>query len=64
MVLGDAGVVVSSLVSDDQLLGKDSCVTLIGKTTQGYPSAVIDMECPFLMVLLKHCAWKIHCTIL
>ena len=37
MVLRDAGIVVSSLVSDDQLLGKDSCVTLLGKTTQRYP---------------------------
>ena len=36
-----------SLVSDDQLMGKESYVTLIDETTQKYPLAVIDVECPF-----------------
>ena len=34
-------------VSDDQLLGKESDVTLIDETTQWYPLAVIDVDCPF-----------------
>ena len=36
-----------SLVSDDQLIGKASYVTLIVETTQRYPLAVIDIDCPF-----------------
>ena len=36
-----------SLVSDDQLIGKESYVTLIDETTQRYPLAVIDIDCPF-----------------
>ena len=36
-----------SLVSDDQLIGKESYVTLIDETTQKYPLAVIDVDCPF-----------------
>ena len=36
-----------SLVSDDQLIGKESYVTLIDETTQKYPLAVIDVNCPF-----------------
>ena len=36
-----------SLVSDDQLIGKASYVTLIDETTQRYPLAVIDIDCPF-----------------
>ena len=36
-----------SLVSDDQLIGKESYVTLIDETTQRYPLAVIDVDCPF-----------------
>ena len=35
------------MVSDDQLIGKESYVTLIDETTQKYPLAVIDVECPF-----------------
>ena len=35
------------MVSDDQLIGKESYVTLIDKTTQRYPLAVIDVDCPF-----------------
>ena len=36
-----------SLVSDDQLIGKESYVTLIDETTQKYPLAVTDVDCPF-----------------
>ena len=36
-----------SLVSDNQLIGKESYVTLIDETTQRYPLAVIDINCPF-----------------
>ena len=36
-----------SLVSYDQLIGKESYVTLIDETTQRYPLAVIDVDCPF-----------------
>ena len=50
-VLRDAGctccTVKRSLVSDDQLIGKESYVTLIDETTQRYPLAVIDIDCPF-----------------
>ena len=50
-VLRDTGctccTVKRSLVSDDQLIGKESYVTLIGETTQKYPLAVIDVDCPF-----------------
>ena len=38
-----------SLVSDDQLIGKESYVTLIDETTQKYPLAVIDVDCPFFI---------------
>ena len=48
-VLRDTGctccTVKRSLVSDGQLIGKESYVTLIDETTQKYPLAVID--CPF-----------------
>ena len=40
-------VIRSSLVSEDQLLGKASDVTLINETTQRYPLALIDIDCPF-----------------
>ena len=50
-VLRDTGctccTVKRSLVSDDQLVGKESYVTLIDETTQKYPLAVIDVDCPF-----------------
>ena len=50
-VLRDTGctccTVKRSLVSDDQLIGKESYVTLIEETTQKYPLAVIDVDCPF-----------------
>ena len=40
-------VIRSSLVSKDQLLRKASDVTLINETTQRYPLALIDIDCPF-----------------
>ena len=50
-VLRDTGctccTVKRSLVSDDQLIGKESYVTLIDETAQKYPLAVIDVDCPF-----------------
>ena len=50
-VLRDTGctccTVKPSLVSDDQLIGKESYVTLIDETTQKYHLAVIDVDCPF-----------------
>ena len=50
-VLRDTGctccTVKRSLISDDQLIGKESYVTLIDETTQRYPLAVIDVDCPF-----------------
>ena len=50
-VLRDTGctccTVKHSLVSDDQLIGNESYVTLIDETTQKYPLAVIDVDCPF-----------------
>ena len=50
-VLRDTGctccTVKRSLVSNDQLIGKESYVTLIDETTQKYPLAVIDVDCPF-----------------
>ena len=39
-------VIRSNLVSEDQLLGKASDVTLINETTR-YPLALIDIDCPF-----------------
>ena len=50
-VLRDTGctccTVKRSLVSDNQLIGKESYVTLIDETTQRYPLAVIDVDCLF-----------------
>ena len=40
----------SSLVSKDQLLGNESNETLINETTQRYPLALIDINCPFFTV--------------
>ena len=42
------GTVKRSLVSDDKLIGKESYVTLIDETTQKYPLAVNDVDCPFV----------------
>ena len=39
--------VVPLNVTDDQLIGKESYVTLIDETTQRYPLAVINVDCPF-----------------
>ena len=50
-VLRDTGYtccnVKRGLVSDDQLIGKESYVTLIDETMQRYPLAVSDIDCPF-----------------
>lgn len=40
-------VVRRSLVSDDQFIGKESDVTLIDESTQRYPLAMVDIDCPF-----------------
>ena len=40
-------VIRRSLISDDQLIGKESDVTGIDETTQRYPLAVIEIDCPF-----------------
>ena len=40
-------VVRRSLVSSDQLLGKESDVTLIHESTQRYPLAMVEIDCPF-----------------
>ena len=50
-------VVQRSLVSRDQ----ESDVTLINETTQSYPLALIDMDCPFLLGKLRLYVWKIRC---
>ena len=48
IAMRDTGCVIrSSLVSEDQLLGKASDVTLINETTQRYPLTLIDIDCPF-----------------
>ena len=40
-------VVRRSLVSSDRLLGKESDVTLIDESTQRYPLAMVEIDCPF-----------------
>ena len=51
---GSTGCVIRrTLISDDQLIGKESDVTLIDETTQRYPLAVTDVDCPFLLVKLR-----------
>ena len=48
IAMRDIGCVIrSSLISKDQLLGEASDVTLINETTQRYPLAMIDIDCPF-----------------
>ena len=51
VVLRDTGctglVVRRNLVSQDQLIGKESTVTLIDETTRRHPLAVINVDCPF-----------------
>ena len=45
--LGVDCVIRSILISKDQLLEKESDVTLINETTQTYPLALVDIDCPF-----------------
>ena len=63
-VLGDTGctgvVVRRSLVSDGQMLNKQSGVTLINNYKQRCPVARINIDCPFLEVLRMHCALRIQ----
>ena len=40
-------VVRRNLVSSDQLLGKESDVTLIDESTQRYSLAMVEIDCPF-----------------
>ena len=40
-------VVRRSLVSSDQLLGKESDLTLIDESTQRYPLAMVEIDCSF-----------------
>ena len=51
LALRDTGctecVVRMSLASSDQLLGKESDVTLIDESTQRYPLAMVEIDCPF-----------------
>ena len=55
-------VVRRSLIFDDQLIGKESDVTLIDETTQRYHLVVIEIDCSFFTGKTE--AWKIHCMIL
>ena len=58
---GCTGVVVRrSLVSDGQMLNKQSGVTLIKNYKQGCPVARINIDSPFLEVLRMHCALMIQ----
>ena len=51
------GVVVRSLVSDGQMLNKQSGVTLINNYKQRCPMARINVDCPFFLERLRmHCA--------
>ena len=67
-VLRDTGctccTVKRSLVSDDQLIGKESYVTLIDKPSKGIPCRLLILIVRFSLVKLRLCAWKIHCMIL
>ena len=58
---GCTGVVVRrSLVSDGQMLNKQSGVTLINNYKQRCPVAHINIDCPSLEVLRMHCALRIE----
>ena len=58
---GCTGVVVRrSLVSDGQMLNKQSGVTLINNYKQRCPVARINIDCPFLEGLRMHCALMIQ----
>ena len=59
--IGCTGCVVhTSFVSSDQLLGKESDVTLIDESTQRYPLAMVEIDCPFSQEKLRHYVWMIH----
>ena len=66
-VLRDTGctcrTVKRGLVSDDQLIGKESYVTLIDETTQRYPLAVIDVGCPFFAGKTEALCMEDTCTL-
>ena len=53
-------VVRRSLVSSDQLLGKESDVTLIDESTQRYPLAMVEIDVHFSQEKLRHYVWMIH----
>ena len=58
-------VVRRSLDSSDQLLGKESNVTLIDKSTQKYPLAMVEIDCPFFTgkIIDHQCDWALSlCT--
>ena len=63
-VLRDTGcsrvVVRRSLVSDGQMLNKQSGVTLINNYNQRCPMVRINIDCPFLEGLWMHCALMIQ----
>ena len=48
----------------DQLLGRESDVTLIYETIQRYPLALIDIDSQILLDKLMLYAWKVRCMIL
>ena len=52
-----------SLVSDDQLKGKESYVTLM-RLRKGILWRLLMLTVRFSLVKLRFCAWKIHCMIL
>ena len=64
-VLRDTGctccTVKRRLVSDGQLIGKESYVTLTDETTQ---RQLLILIVRFSLEKLRLCAWKIHCMIL
>ena len=53
-------IVRRSLVSNDQLLGKESDVILIDESTQRYPLAMVEIDCLFFTEKLRHYVWMIH----
>ena len=53
-------VVRRSLVSSEQLLGKESDVTLIDESTERYPLAMVEIDCPFFTEKMNHYVWMIH----
>ena len=53
-------VVRRSLVSCDQLLGKESDVTLTDESTQRYPLAMVEIDVYFSQEKLRQYVWMIH----